>query len=364
MVLKVESVMSQNMKQGQMTPSRKSVRLAFKCTGLECEPSVSFQTGMLSGLLNRAKSTATSKTERRSILASVSTSSSGFFDVYRSEVIDDSDDIYPSLVADIKYGAIADTLIRVRILYSCTMTSGKDIILCETVFPLHDIVRDTTIRVSMTSKYLKNNAILEMIVVEPFRPVLQSTSFAPIAKNNPGNPYKQSYMFYSDDISIPRAVYCEEYGLESRISVDVVVAFLDEILRSLSLSISSWARRRDLEIIRQGLFSSLNDAHKHGWHQVTITVLEVRINSTGNDNSPSQFGKVSPQHPSSLIGTDDDDDNNNIEIDKNGKRNPGARGFRRAITTLSGGGMSASRKKGAYDDSKPCTFVEISITDR
>ena len=355
--------MSQNLKQGQMMPRRNSVRLAFKCTGLECEPSVSFQTGMLSGLLNRAKSTATSKTERRSILASVSTSSSGFFDIYRSEVIDDCNDICPSLVADIKYAAIADTLIRVRILYSSTMTSGKDVILCESVFPLHDIVRDTTMRVSMTSKYLKCNAILDLIVVEPFKPVLRNASFAPIAKNNPGNPYKQSYMFYSDDVSVPRAVYCEEYGLESRISVDVVVAFLDEILHSLSLSISSWARRRDLEIIRQGHFSSLNDAHKYGWHQVTMTVLEVRINSNSNGNSPSQFAKASPQPPSSLIGTDGDDDNN-TEIDKNGKKNPGARGLRRAITTLAGGSISVSRKKGTYDDSKPCTFVEISITDR
>lgn len=343
--------MSQHLNREQMTSCKRSVQLVFKCTGLECGPSASFQTGMLTGLLNRAKSTATSKTERRSILASISTSVEDFHDVYRSELIDDSPDITPSLVAEIKYAAIGETLIRVRVLYSSPMTGGKDVILCESIFPLHEIIRDKARRVSMASKYLKNHAILEMTVIEPFKPVLQNTSFAPIAKKNPGNPYKQSYMFYSDDISIPHAVYCEEYGLESRISVKMVIAFLDEALRTLKQSIDAWDHRMRVEKIRQGHFENLKDANSHGWHQVTITVLEVRIAENENLLLSGQ-----------MRGEDDSDSNNN-NPDKSGhKNNLGPRSLRRAITTFSGGGVSGTKKKGSHDESKPSTFVEIAMT--
>ena len=108
------------------------------------------------------------------------------------------------------------------------MTGGKDVILCEALVFLkeNETITGKIPRVSMTSKYLKGNALLEIMVIKPFKPLLQDFSFAPIARTNlPGNNTTQTYLFHSEDQT--RSVYCEEYGLETRISVDAVIAFLD-----------------------------------------------------------------------------------------------------------------------------------------
>ena len=343
--------MTTSLKPHQIKADMRSVKLAFKCSGLECSPSSTFESGMLTGLLNRAKSTATTKVERRSILISTPLSRGGdFADVYRSEVIDDSSDINPSLVAEINCENAGDTLIRVRIQYSSTMTSGKDFILCETMLSINEITAGKLSKVSMTSKYLKGNALLEILVIEPFRPLLSDSSFSPIAKANIGNPYKQSYLFHSEEQS--RSVYCEEYGLETRISVAASIAFLEETRKAITDSRSAWAARRDLEIIRQGHFTSLSDGLKQGWHQITISVIEAKI-PDDNDFSPLR---------KSALMTPDDDDTDVNDGDKNGPQKP-RRGpnLRKAITTLKG--VSGSRKKGC-DVTKTSSFVEISMSTR
>ena len=275
-------------------PRVRVVKLSFRCTGLQCSPTASFHAGMLTGLLNRAKGTTTAKNEKRSVQVSLSNSSTGQFrDVYKSEIIEDAYDICPSLVADIKFGSIAESYLRIRILYVSNLTGGKELIVGDATTSLSEIIKSRHLRLSLSSQYLKSTAILEVKLIEPFRPVLQHSSFAPIAMKNPGNPFRQPYVFYHEDNTTAPSVYCEEFGFETRISGVAVIAFLDECLRAISFSKNAWIARANYEKIRQGQFSSLGEALRQGWHQVVITVIEAKVpleNEGFGQNSKTSSG--------------------------------------------------------------------------
>ena len=338
--------------QVQSATSVSSVRLAFRSTGLQIAPNASFQAGILTGFLNIAKGSMAAKNEKRSIQISLSNSSSGVFnDVYRSEAIEDAYDISPSLVADIKCLNIVESFIRVRILYVSSLSGGKEVVIGEALLPLNDIMKSKRMRLSMTSHYLKSNAIFEMKVIEPFRDILRHKNFLPIAAANPGNPFKQSYVFYHEEGSTAPAVFCEEYGFESRISAEVVRAFLDESLRTLSISKNAWMARKNYEITRQGQFNSLGEALKQGWHQVTISVQRARI------SSDTEFPSVSSDLNSLNINNEaalKDAKKRSLEMPRGG--------IRKAIQSLGSAGPKGGSK--GCDESKPSTFVEISLLRR
>ena len=334
------------------------IRLSFRCTGLQCSPTASFHAGMLTGLLNRAKGSTSAKNEKRSISVSLSEGTSGDFrDVYRSETIDDTFDISPSLVADIRCQNVAESTIRMRILYSSNLSGGKEVIVAEAMASLGDMLSTGNMRFSLSSQFLKDKAILTVKVVERFRPVLMHSAFTPVAAPNPGNPHSQSYVFYHEDNNAAPAVYCEEYGLETRISGFVVTAFLDECLRTLSMTKNAWIARRKFEKIRQGHFTSLGEALKNGWHQVTFSVLEARIPP---DNYSATF-KKSTSMP--LIKDNDSIIDFCAEHDMNNTKKPIEirNGFRKAIQEFSQG---CSKRVKALEDCKPSTFVQIEVLRR
>lgn len=331
----------------------RAVKLAFKCTGLQCSPTASFHAGMLTGLLNRAKGTTTAKNEKRYIIVSLSNTSSGDFrDVYKSEIIENSYDICPSLVADIKFGNIAESYLRMRILYISNLTGGKEVIVGDATSSLKEIVNSRHLRLSLSSPYLKTMAVLEVKLIEPFRPLLQHSSFAPIAMKNPGNPYRQPYVFYHEESTTVPSVYCEEFGFETRISCGAVIAFLDECLRAISLSKNAWIARANYEKTRQGQFSSLGEALKQGWHQVVVTVIEAKIpieNEGFSQNSKNSSG---------IFSQDNDIVDFSGDLDKNGSRG----GLRKVIQNFAPG--SSTKRSKFCDETKPSTFVEISISRR
>ena len=333
------------------------IRLSFRCTGLQCSPTASFHAGMLTGLLNRAKGSTSAKNEKRAILVSLSKSMSGeFCDVYRSETIDDAFDISPSLVADIRCQNTAES-IRIRILYSSNLSGGKEVIVGEAMASLNDVVSAGKMTFYLSSQFLKEKATLAVKVVERFRPVLMHSAFAPIAAPNPGNPFCQSYLFYHEENGVAPAVYCEEYGLETRISGFVVTAFLDECLRTLSVTKNAWISRRRFEKIRQGNFTSLGEALKNGWHQVTISVIEAKI--------PTDIytGTVQKSTSMPLIKDNDSIIDFCVEPDMNRvRKNIETRNdFKKAIHNFSQG---CSKRIKSLDDFKPSTFVEIEVSRR
>lgn len=346
-----------NQKRINMTEKSGIIRLSFRCTGLQCSPTASFHAGMLTGLLNRAKGSTSAKNEKRAISVALSKGMSGeFCDVYRSETIDDAFDISPSLVADIICKNTAES-IRMRILYSSNLSGGKEVIVGEATVSLSDILSAGNMTFSLSSQFLKEKATLAVKIVERFRPVLMHSAFAPIAAPNPGNPYCQSYLFYHEENGAAPAVYCEEYGLETRISGYVVTAFLDECLRTLSVTKSAWIARRKFEKIRQGHFTSLGEALKNGWHQVTISVLEAKI--------PTDIYTGTVQKSTSMPLMKDNDSIIDIcaGADTNSvKKNVGTRNdLKKAIHNFSQG---CSKRMKCLDDFKPSTFVEIEISRR
>jgi hypothetical protein len=332
----------------------RAVKLAFKCSGLQCSPTASFHAGMLTGLLNRAKGSTTAKNEKRYILVSLSTtSSSDFRDVYRSEIIENSYDICPSLVADIKSGNIAESYLRMRILYISNLNGGKEVIVGDATTSLKEIINSRHLRLSLSSPYLKSMATLEVKLIEPFRPLLQHSSFAPIAMKNPGNPFRQPYVFYHEDSTTVPSVYCEEFGFETRISCGMVIAFLDECLRAISLSKNAWIARANYEKTRQGQFSSIGEALKRGWHQVVITVIEAKIpleNEGFNQNNKNSSG-IFNQDVDNMVDFSGD-------LDKKGSRG----GLSKVIQNFNSG--SATKRSKNCDETKPSTFVEVSISRR
>jgi hypothetical protein len=74
----------------------------------------------------------------------------------------------------------------------------------------------------------------------------------------------------------PLIVAADEYSIEPRLTFKVALAFIEQVHAAMAASAAAWKQRYEWERIRQGYFSSADEAFLNDYVQVRVTVLEAR----------------------------------------------------------------------------------------
>ena len=173
-----------------------------------------------------------------------------------------------------------DSKIRICVYYSSSGTSGKEILLTSTTFSEKELLRASVsagVLISdMISEYC-TGAKAYVEVVPPFPPCFNSLGCAVLAAPNEANPLTQHYIFYHESDNISPYLDVKESTFEPKFTGHVPAIFFKNLLSSLENSSLAWQKRLELERMRQGYFTSVEEAHLVGWHSVTILVKGARI---------------------------------------------------------------------------------------
>lgn len=222
--------------------------------------------------------------------------------IYESEVFEDSQDIAPSLVADVQCPEDMDCKIQITVFYSSNKTNNKEVILCGSTFSLREFFlsiqskNTSTHMITMTSEYIAAAKVyIELFL--PFKKVLQNDYLSIHSKKKICNPLLNKYVFYTeDDITYPR-IDVLEMSWEPRLTLDICQIFLNQMMDSLRRSIIAWNQRSELERMRQGYFKNTEEALNHSWHELKLSVHSARlipiISHTADDTPTKRSNKRS-----------------------------------------------------------------------
>lgn len=197
---------------------------------------------------------------------------------FESIVFEDAPILKSPFLASLVCSSETDRKIRVNVYYTSSLSGGKETIIAATTFGLREMLRvgKGPFQTDMISEHCASPKAIISVVSTPANPF--SSQFFSLSSSTEKNPLSQQYVFYRNDESVP-TVICDEITYEPAFPVQVPLAFLQHFSRVLQESILAWEDRCKLERIRQGKFVSIAEAHKHGWHQLRITVLSTRIRS-------------------------------------------------------------------------------------
>ena len=284
--------------------------LSIRCFGLHVSSDAVFPTSVIGtrGLVTNFFSTkvsgltgsgpAQTRNERRYIELSQSVPfvppgrpASLLYEVfYRSEAFDEVIDISPSLVADIRCPSNeSDINIRATVYYSSNKTYGKDAMICSTTFSLRSLLRanGSVVAENMTSEYCKG-AKIYLEARKPMIPLFHDKAFSAAASSagmaGSKSRLAQKYVFYREGDITP-CLDAIEYSIEPRLALKVPILFLQQISRSVTGSCSAWEARRLLERHRQSKFDSLQEAFRHGWNELNVTIVEANFEPKHSNDS-------------------------------------------------------------------------------
>lgn len=221
--------------------------------------------------------------------------------ISQSEVFQDTPDVTPSLFTEIICPANMDCKIRVNVYYSSSLTGNKEIVLAGTTFNLMELMRYNKLFSSiMNSEHCVGaKAIIE--VAPAFSCVLNQTALFPIkipGRFDFSSPLVQHYCFFhEDDITSP-LVDSQELMFEPRFSFRLPALFIQNTLDSLSLAVSAWKQRYELERMRQGRFRNDEEAFRNGWHVLRLTITGTNFFNT--DGGPVKSSRGSRASNGSL----------------------------------------------------------------
>ena len=290
--------------------------------------------------------------------------------VFSSESLsEDSADLTPSLVAIVRRPMDADVKLRLNV-YCQRGAGGKDVLLASTTFSFKELLREVSakgvLRSAMISEYCAEATAYVQIFHELHKP-LHLPHFSVVAPPRLNeNPLFQRYAFYNQNVAFEPHVLAEEWTMEPRFTAHVAKLYLESLSAALIRSMNAWQVRHDLERKRQGLFSSLDEAFRHGWHSVDICVLASRIGGPSMSSAArSAERKVSAnRRPTSTVK--DREDHAEILATAYSIAVPAADV---PATTCEAGPrfdtipVTPSFKR-KVDDAAPCTFVEVAVLDR
>ena len=217
------------------------------------------------------------------------THSSSFDEIYRSEIIKGSDnneetgEVNPLLIANIKYQVGYEYVLRVKIIYRSSLTNNKEVTLCETVAQLSEILGHGIGGLGsipmLASPHLRSQAIVFFRLLPLFPLVLNHLSFLPCGPITSKNPLKQSYVFYHEDHYDQPAVHADEWGFESRLSIKVPFIFLNNLKKVIKKSRTAWLERKVNEMNSKNSILYNND----------LNLLLGEYTSYNCDNSITHF---------------------------------------------------------------------------
>ena len=232
-----------------------------------------------------------------------------FEQIYESEVIEDAEDVKPSLLAYMKCpeNANFDRKIRFYVFYSSNLTNGKEILLAGTSFELRDLLSTTGVyspKGGMFSEHC-NNAKANVLVLNEISPIFTNEDISFRSTSNFKNPLSQEYVFY--DVNKTSATHdypvlqAQEMTIEPRLSTQVSLEFLKNMKKEITRSSQAWKERYLLERMRQGKFKTTAEAFANGWHEMEITVKGSILNFSEDQcsamrNSESRLFDPRDQH--------------------------------------------------------------------
>ena len=304
---------------------------------------------------------------------------------YSSEVFEDTVDVFPSLLARVATSIGFDSRLRLSVIYSSSLTSGKEVVLATQSFLESELIRSvrqsSVFIISLDSDYcIAAKAYVD--IVQPLPPLLSNESFPVAASHTEKNPLTQNYVFYNELDSITPYLDAKEQCWEPKFVAPIPYVFLSNFQSSLERSISAWEGRYELERMRQGRFISDTEALNSGWHILDVQVITARIGSTkatidrinlmrsqnnqvptGPVNPPAAEGKGNNSVFLSYYPlTEDYPDNTPAAAPSQLPRSDSQRQGRR--TGHSSGfkflGSSSAKK---VDENLPSTYVELYIED-
>lgn len=221
--------------------------------------------------------------------------SADFTQIYVSEIVEDTADATPSLVASVRCSEEFDCVIRLSVYYSSNLTAEKDVLLAGTSFTRKELLRavhNKGVLISdMVSEHCPGskayieimahmpNVLPDVATVLPTSdptktdfPTASSLGFNITSPRSPVNPFKQRYVFYAENNQFEPLIHAEESTWEPRFAALIPAMFMENFTSALVRSINAWNMRYELERKRQGRFRSLKEAIQHGWHSVNVTV--------------------------------------------------------------------------------------------
>lgn len=285
--------------------------------------------------------------------------------VFSSESLsEDSEDLTPSLVATVRRPGDADVKLRLNV-YCQRGAGGKDVLLASTTFSFKELLREVSakgvLRSTMISEYCAEATAYVQIFHELHKP-LHLPHFSVVAPPRLNeNPLFQRYAFYNQNVAFEPHVLAEEWTMEPRFAAHVAKLYLESLSAALIRSMNAWQVRYDLERKRQGRFSSLDEAFRHGWHSVDICVLASRIGRPRMSSPDHRKVSVSRRQTSTAVR--DREDHAETVASAYSIAVPAADV---PATTGEAGPRSDPSPlfKRKVDDAAPCTFVEVAVHDR
>jgi hypothetical protein len=344
---------------------------------------------------------------------------------YVSETVDDVSDISPSIVASVRCPAELDCTIRLSVYYSSNLTGEKDVLLAGTSFTRKEVLRGVQSKgvfiSDMVSEYCPGSkAFIEVVghfpnVLPDVATVFPSADptavlaaqkdflgFEISSRRYSGNPFKQRYVFYSEQDPYKPLVVAEESTWEPRHSAQIPALFMENFTAAIMRSINAWNMRYELERKRQGRFRSLKEAMQHGWHSVNVAVVQARFAGSraqrdrlrqqqqgdqaqaaaaaagegqqpgaANSRSSSRYTSTSGVRPLSVVRAATGAESNggpplpvyNVCIPMSSSPTGEAGSYSEPKVEVAEGYVRGARKV-LFDESAPCTFVEVSVHDR
>lgn len=311
-------------------------------------------------------------------------------------------------------------MIRLSVYYSSNLTGEKEVLLAGTSFTRKELLRAVYSKGVLVSDMVSEHCpgskahieIMEHMpnVLPDTATVLPSTlpeavqlaaatatGFNITAPRTPVNPFKQRYVFYSEQDHCCQLVSAEESTWEPRHSALIPAMFMENFTSALVRSINAWNMRYELERKRQGRFRSLKEALAHGWHSVNVTVHAARIGGTRAQTE--RLKQQQMQLEAALAGENNPSLDHNSRTSRRYSTNNSSHGGRPMSVAVNSGSNSNNNgpplplynvcvpirtgdpqyvdpkvpvldgvlrgngKRVLHDESAPCTFVDISVQD-
>jgi hypothetical protein len=353
-----------------------TTHLIVKCFGMHVSNESYFkEIGRLSSLYAYATS-STIRNEKRTVhvLQSApfhSNYGSGHPPTYvyetllESEVFEDMQDISPTLVADVKCPENMDCKIQVKVFYSSSRTSGKEVLLGYVTFSLMEFLRTSKenkpYTVIMQSEYCQAAKVnVEKFI--PFPKVFKSEAFAVNASKKLRNPLVQKYLLYPEYDVLSAKVDVLEQSWEPRLTFTIPLLFLDNIISAITKSIVAWKQRQNLERMRQGFFYDTKEANRRDWHELSVIVHSasyvLNISSNGEKvKTNTVLMTLATYTGEESISTTQN--NSDVEISANAS----IESTKKSLATFAAIQTSDTKNR-KLDETLPSTFIDINVIDR
>jgi len=259
---------------------------------------------------------------------------------FQSEYFEKEVDLCSSLLAEIKCPQNKNLVVLVYVYYSSSLTNNQEVVICSSTFSLEELKSSNSsgeiLKIPMTSEY-SHAAVSYFEIIQSFKPILSINGLNVFASMKFKNPMEKEYVFYEvNDVGLDAtapAIDAKEISCEPRLALTIPLKFLENFKSSIIRSKEAWKCRYDIERIRQGRFTSKEEAFTYNWREIKVQVIESKI----------RYSDINPNHSNITYipaGIEDESAKNNV-------------------TTFKKGGFMGPK----INEKEPNSFVQVQVQD-